>query len=284
MARILVIEDNPDNLELITYLLEAYGHVVLQAGDGERGIEAVRREGPDLVLCDIHLPGADGYAVARRLKNDAAGLHVPLVAVTALAMVGDREKILAAGFDGYITKPINPQMFVADVDAFLRDDQRGSAPRDKQETSTSIDATQPASTRRATRATLLVVDDSPTNQELIYQTLSPFGYDVHSADNVVAAFEMAQSEPPDLILSDLHMPGEDGFDFVRRIKADPNLTSVPIIFISSSVWGERDRETATRMGVTRFLLRPIEPHVLLKEIDAVLSRQRAEGHGENPRG
>jgi two-component system cell cycle response regulator len=175
-------------------------------------------------------------------------------------------------------------MFVADVDAFLRDDQRGSAPRDKQETSTSIDATQPASTRRATRATLLVVDDSPTNQELIYQTLSPFGYDVHSADNVVAAFEMAQSEPPDLILSDLHMPGEDGFDFVRRIKADPNLTSVPIIFISSSVWGERDRETATRMGVTRFLLRPIEPHVLLKEIDAVLSRQRAEGHGENPRG
>jgi len=278
MARILVIEDNPDNLELITYLLEAYGHTVLQAGDGERGIEAVHREEPNLILCDIHLPGTDGYDVARRLKSGAAGLDVPLIAVTALAMVGDREKILAAGFDGYITKPIHPQMFVAEVDAFLRDDLRGSAPRDKQEGSTPITAP-----RHPSRATLLVVDDSPTNQELIYQTLSPFGYDVRSADSVAVAFEMAQNDPPDIILSDLHMPGENGFDFVRRIKADPKLASVPIVFISSSVWGDQDRERAIRMGITRFLLRPIEPHALLEEIDGVLSIHRAEYHAQNPR-
>src|SRR4051794_39310670 len=108
MAHILVIEDNPDNLELMSYLLTAYGHTVTAAKDGETGIAATRRERPDLVACDIHLPGVDGYGVAKALRADPTFNGMPVIAVTALAMVGDRENILAAGFDGYITKPIDP--------------------------------------------------------------------------------------------------------------------------------------------------------------------------------
>jgi CheY-like chemotaxis protein len=103
----------------MSYLLTAYGHVVLTADNGELGIELAWREQPDLVVCDIHLPGADGHAVANALKDDSMPRPPPIVAVTALAMVGDREKILAAGFDGYITKPIDPEVFVGQVDAFL---------------------------------------------------------------------------------------------------------------------------------------------------------------------
>src|SRR5262245_54688307 len=103
-ARILIIEDNPTNLDLMTYLLTAFGHTALTAADGEEGLEAVRREVPDLIICDVQLPQMDGYEVARWLKSHPQFRAIPLVAVTALAMVGDRDKMLAAGFDGYIAK------------------------------------------------------------------------------------------------------------------------------------------------------------------------------------
>jgi CheY-like chemotaxis protein len=118
-GRILVIEDNPTNLELVTYLLNAFGHTTIAARDGEEGVEAALRAKPDLILCDIALPKLDGYGVARRLRA-ASTLHgVPLIAVTASAMVGDRDKVVASGFDGYISKPITPETFVAEVEAYL---------------------------------------------------------------------------------------------------------------------------------------------------------------------
>lgn len=119
MARLLVIEDNPDNLELMSYLLRAFGHQVALAGDGAEGLAAMAGGGFDLVVCDVHLPRLDGYAVAQHMKSDPVLAAVPLVAVTALAMVGDRDKVLAAGFDGYISKPITPQTFVEQVEAYL---------------------------------------------------------------------------------------------------------------------------------------------------------------------
>src|SRR5919109_568893 len=123
-ARILVIEDNPTNLDLMTYLLASFGHTPLTANDGEAGLEAAQRELPDLIICDVQLPGVDGYEVARWLKSHPRLQTIPLVAVTALAMVGDRDKVLGAGFDGYIAKPIDPQTFVGQVEQLLQPDQR----------------------------------------------------------------------------------------------------------------------------------------------------------------
>lgn len=118
-GRILVIEDNPANLELMSYLLKAFGYAVVSAADGVAGLEAARREMIDLIVCDVHLPLLDGYGVAASLKKHPVLRRIPLVAVTALAMVGDREKLLAAGFDGYIAKPIEPEKFVEQLEAFL---------------------------------------------------------------------------------------------------------------------------------------------------------------------
>jgi two-component system cell cycle response regulator len=117
--RILVIEDNPTNLELMTYLLTAFGHQAIRARDGEEGVAAALAEPPDLILCDLALPVLDGFGVARRLKADPRLASVPLIAVTASAMVGDRAKVLATGFDGYITKPITPETFVGEVESYL---------------------------------------------------------------------------------------------------------------------------------------------------------------------
>lgn len=123
MPRVLVVEDNPASLDLIVYLLKAFGHVALSARDGLEGIEAARREHPDLILCDIQLPGADGVEVCRQLKKDPALRDVPLVAVTAYAMVGDREKLLGEGFSGYLSKPINPQTFIDQIAPYLPPDK-----------------------------------------------------------------------------------------------------------------------------------------------------------------
>jgi CheY-like chemotaxis protein len=113
--RILLIEDNSNNRYLVTFLLEAAGCEVVQASDGPTGLALAVRMQPALILLDIQLPGMDGYAVARALKGDPATATVPIVAVTSHAMAGDREAALAAGCDGYVTKPIDPDTFVDTV-------------------------------------------------------------------------------------------------------------------------------------------------------------------------
>jgi two-component system cell cycle response regulator len=266
MARILVIEDNPTNLELMTYLLKAFRHTTLSARDGEEGLEVVRRESPDLIICDVQLPRLDGYEVARQLKSHPALCTIPLVAVTAFAMVGDRDKVLAAGFDGYIAKPIAPETFVGQVEAFLRSDQRPATQPPTPTTET------PPPPPLAKRATILVVDNSPVNLDVVRSTLEPFGYDVIAAKKVQEALALARQTLPDLILSDLHMPGESGYDFIKAVKADPQLRSIPFVLISSTVWPERDQKFGLALGVTKFILRPIEPQALLKEIAAVLKK------------
>jgi two-component system cell cycle response regulator DivK len=119
MRRILLIEDNEQNRYLATYLLAARGHRITPAVTGPTGVKLARAETPDLILLDIQLPTMDGYSVARALRTIESLRQVPIVAVTSYAMVGDREKALEAGCNGYIEKPINPETFVAEVESYF---------------------------------------------------------------------------------------------------------------------------------------------------------------------
>jgi two-component system cell cycle response regulator DivK len=121
---ILLIEDNYQNRYLTIFLLEKSGFRVLAAGDGRSGIEMAKAAAPGLILLDIQLPGLDGYQVARLLRQDDRLQTVPIVAVTSYAMPGDREAALAAGCDGYIEKPIDPDTFVSEIRTFLRSGDR----------------------------------------------------------------------------------------------------------------------------------------------------------------
>ncbi len=116
---ILLIEDNEQNRYLTTFLLEQNGHQVVSARDGLRGIELARTLVPHLILLDIQLPTMDGYAVAQALRGIESLSAIPIIAVTSYAMTGDREKALAAGCNGYIEKPINPDTFVAEIERFI---------------------------------------------------------------------------------------------------------------------------------------------------------------------
>lgn len=112
---ILLIEDNEQNRYLTTFLLERSGYEVTSAPDGMSGVLAAMRLRPGMILLDIQLPGMDGYEVARALRSHDELRDTPIVAVTSYAMVGDREKCLAAGCNGYIEKPINPETFVTEI-------------------------------------------------------------------------------------------------------------------------------------------------------------------------
>jgi two-component system, cell cycle response regulator DivK len=119
MAKILVVEDNPTNMRLAILLLQSAGHTVLSATDAEAGLTLARDEQPNLILMDIQLPGMDGLEATALLKRDSATSAIPVVALTALAMKGDEERIRAAGCDGYIAKPLAYRDFLAVISAHL---------------------------------------------------------------------------------------------------------------------------------------------------------------------
>jgi len=118
-ARILIVEDNADNLELARYLLASAGYQVLLATDGAKGLEIAQHEVPDLIISDLQMPVMDGYALIAELKRSQRCKHIPVLALTAFSMPGDRDDVMRAGFTGYLSKPIEPELFVGQITALL---------------------------------------------------------------------------------------------------------------------------------------------------------------------
>jgi two-component system, cell cycle response regulator len=268
-ARILIVEDNPANLQLMVYLLKSFGYLPWVAHDGEEALELIRREPLDLIICDLQLPKVDGFEVAGYLKNNPVLSKIPLVAVTAFAMVGDRDKILAAGFDGYISKPIAPQTFVRQVEAFISAELHGlPLPRAAVTNTTRIPFAQ------GDGGTVLVVDDLRVNIKLMRSILESAGYRVLAAEGVQKALQLAKETKPDLIVADVHMRGKNGYELIKAVKADPHLNVVPFIFISSSGQQEKTARDGLALGASKFLFRPIEPQALLDEIKVCLGERK----------
>jgi two-component system cell cycle response regulator len=273
MARILVIEDNADNLELMTYLLEAFGHSVEVARNGELGVEAIDQSGFDLIVCDVHLPRMDGYQVVREVKSRVRCADVPVIAVTALAMVGDQERLLQSGFDGYVAKPIEPQSFVRRIESYLRVST---------DTISEIHRAPDDGTRQAQEpmmqnclAHLLVVDDRAENRELLRALLRPHGFEVTTCSGAQEALAMAARNRFDLIVSDLRMPVHDGLDLLEAMKRDTVLARVPFVVITASTWTEAERQRARQLGAIDFLQRPMEPDDLVIRLTGHIA-QRVE--------
>ena len=119
--KILVVEDNDMNMQLVEYLLEEGGYEIVKAASGEEALAITRDAGtaPDLILMDIHLPGMDGLSVVRAMKTDDRTRHIPILALTAHAMRGDKDRFLEAGCDGYISKPIDVKTFISAIEPYL---------------------------------------------------------------------------------------------------------------------------------------------------------------------
>ena len=263
-TRILVVEDNRINMELMLYMLKAWGHRVVTAASAAEALALARAEAPQLIISDVQMPGMDGYELARTIKADPQLRHIPLLALTAYAMVGDRERARAAGFDGYFSKPIEPASFMAALQSLLPD--KGVAP--------AADESLPGPGRRVPqelvaprpRTRLLLVDDGQFNLDFKRTLFEPAGYAVESCADAAAAFALLHRHPFDLVLSDVVMRGGSGFDLLVRVRADPTLRDTPFILLTSSCTDDLSRERGLNLGANRYLVRPIEPEALLAAI------------------
>jgi len=288
VARILIIEDNPANIELMSFLLSAYGHAPLSAADGPRGVAAARSERPDLIACDVNLPGMDGFAVLAELKGDPALAGVPILAVTALAMTGDREKVLAAGFDGYISKPIEPESFVAELEAFLTTTPASApapaaatppAPAQTQSTAAtaataSIDA---AATPDAGARTLLLVDDDRFMLGVLNDMLVGQPYRVLSACSGEEALQVLSHEPVEVILCDQAMPGMRGTEVLAEAAARYPKT---VRLMLSGQPDLTDIEAAIKSGVADgHYIKPLGARALREQLGEAFRLQSARRTG-----
>ncbi len=246
MARILIVEDNVHGLELMRYLLHSFGHTVTARANAIEALEDVRTTPFDLILSDVLMPGMDGFGFAQAVRAEPAAAGTKVVAVTALAMVGDRERIIQGGFDGYIAKPIEPERFAEEVEGFIVQQADAGAP------------------------VVLAVDDNEVNLGVIDATLRPVGYRVITAQSAREAIDVMHHEVPNIILSDIHMSDADGFALIEHVKRDATLSSIPFIFISSTAWHTSDRKRGMELGAEKFILRPIDPQRLISEIASSL--------------
>jgi len=270
--RILVIEDNPPNLELMLYLLEAFGLEAEGSMTGLDGIAKAQSKLFGLFLCDIHLPDLDGVEVARRLRELFP--TVPIVAVTALAMIGDQERLLASGFDGYISKPLDPKTFVSTVQAYIP--ASGAQPRTSQLSSSPLSVEHVPAKESDRGETVLVVDDREESRYLILSVLKANGFKVIEAGSVADGMRLAIEKQPAAIICDVNMPDEDGEAFLGRKRDHPGVSDIPVIMVTSSDNpSPTTRERFRKLGAKAILTRPLDSRYMVEAVGSAI-RGRSE--------
>ena len=269
MARILIIEDEANNLDVARRIVRGAGHEALIATDGAAGLELARREHPDAVLVDLLLPKLDGWSVTRAIRAEAWATEIPIIAVSALAMDADRERAREAGCDDFVTKPYAPAELRAVLNRYFAS---GAAPKQM-----TRPPERPASgiepSERLGR--VLIVDDEPANVELIVRRLSGNGYETLTASNGHDAIAAAIKEQPDLILMDVMMPGLDGWQATKLLKADPKTANIPVVFVTAR---DRPEDVAAgfEAGGIMYVNKPVEPIELFARVRQAIYMKRLQ--------
>ncbi|QTN27334.1 response regulator [Rhodoferax sp. AJA081-3] len=248
-ACVLLVEDNEINQELAADILTQAGLRVDVAGDGAQALAMVAQCDYDAVLMDWQMPVMDGFEATRRIRAQLRFANLPILAMTANAMTGDREKCLAVGMNDHIAKPI-------DVNELLNTLVRWITPH-----------TPPADPDSL--PTILLVDDSPDSIDQLRPLLSAH-YHLKVAISGDKALKIVQSDtPPDLVLLEVLMPGLDGYEVCRRIKANAQSSHIPVIFVTAAV-DPSNRAQGLDLGAADYITKPFETADLLARIRAQL--------------
>jgi two-component system cell cycle response regulator len=263
LARILLIDDNRDHLELMAYLLGAQGHVLLSAGSAESGRTIMECcQEIDLIICDIRLGKESGIDLVRTLRKSGRLSGVPIVAVTA-GSIGQAHEAFAAGFDRYILKPIEPETFVVEITDCLAG--HGS-PRFAGAAKTSASPALAEELPVKQHSTILAIDDKSANLDLISALLQPLGYRVITARGVEEALARARKDGPDLILTDVHMGDGTGFDLIHAIQEDARLRHIPWLVTSATDLTMDARAKDLHLDASNFILQPWAPQNFVAKI------------------
>jgi CheY-like chemotaxis protein len=306
MPRLLVVEDEQVNRDLFRRRLEKKGYTVISAECGLQAVELTKSAKPELVIMDIGLPDIDGYEAMRRIKADPAIADIPIIVLSAHATTEARQKAFAAGCEEFETKPVNwDAVFKKIDDALQKAEERAKAkaaaaatvpkpkpPADDDEidfgdSASKVDPTAATGVLQSGKVkpkdekevcvvhpkTILVVEDNDPNRVMLCRRLNRHGYrTVEAADGAQAIAALAK-QPFDLVLCDVMMPGVDGYEVLKTMKADPDLQSIPIVMISA-LDETADIARCIEMGAEDFLHKPYDPIVLHARVNACLDKRR----------
>lgn len=270
MARILIIEDNQPNRELMVYLLAAFGHQPLAAVDGEQGLALARAELPDLILCDIQLPGLDGYGVLLALRALPATRAIPVLASSALAPGELGETTRLAGFDGCLSKTCEPEALLAALQAHLPPELRTAAPAAPATAPAGAPARTPAAppaVGAGAAARLLLLDTAPFNGGLLATILGHFGYSLTVVDNAASA--AAAHGPFDLLLCDYDPLVATACTYLAPLLRAH--AALPLIVLRPDTGQGIAPLLACHPGPARLLSHPLDPPQLIEAVAACLA-------------
>jgi sigma-B regulation protein RsbU (phosphoserine phosphatase) len=281
MAKILLVEDNEQNRDMLARRLQRQGHAVVTAADGERAITMAQTESPDVILMDLNLPVLDGWVATRRIKDCPQTQSIPVIALTAHAMAGDRQKALGAGCDDYDTKPIDFARLTDKIRALTGQTAvtadaplAPSHPAPTPPTREAKAQAAPVDLRPTEGARLLVVDDTPANREMLSRRLLRQGYEVETAPDGEAALRMLDGTPFDLVLLDVMMPGMSGLDVLRAVRQTRPSTDLPVVMATAKD-ASHDVVEALGLGANDYVTKPLDFPVVLARVRTQLSLKRA---------
>ncbi|GAB2851866.1 hypothetical protein GCM10027277_20240 [Pseudoduganella ginsengisoli] len=262
MARVLIIEDNQPNMDLLAYLLSAFGHQPLCAYDGVEGVELARDALPDLIVCDLHLPRLDGYGVVRTLKGDPATRAIPVLAASALPVTDGGAALRAAGFDGHLPKSLEPDALIPSLEAWLAPHQRGVLPDSHDD-----DAAPHAASGEPGTLRLLLLDAAPDNCGLAASIAQHLGYAVTVATTSGEA-DACAGQPFDLLLCDLD--GAVAHADALLAAAARHWPALPMVAIRAADGDAAPAALAARHPAPILLAHPLEPQSLAAALAAAL--------------
>lgn len=271
-ARILVVDDIESNVRLLEAKLSAEYYEVLTANDGPTALAIAASELPDIVLLDVMMPGMDGFQVCRRLKDDPATRHVPVVLVTALDGRADRVAGLEAGADDFLTKPIDDVMLFARVRSLVRLKAVIDELRAREASGRRMGVIAGAASRLGgSGGRILIVDDNARQAERVAAELSIEHRPVVESEAYKAV--LTARGPVDLVIVNANAKAFDGLRFAAQLRSDEATRSLPILAIAD--FDERSKAVkALEIGVNDILARPIDPGELAARVRTQIRRKR----------
>lgn len=276
--RLLIVDDNQTNLNILAGYLTAWGCTFEMAGSGEMAIPILKADAKasptfDAVIIDFLMPGMDGAELGRRIKEDSDLKRLKMVVLTSMGMRGEASRMKEIGFNAYLTKPIRKSdLFNCLIEVLNGQTVSASKPLPALVTKHSL-----AESERQ-RVRLLVAEDNSINSKLILRMIDKFGFRAEAAANGKEVLKMAEDFHFDLILMDCQMPEMDGYEATRRIRAPSSKVpdrDIPIIAMTANSL-KGDREVCIDAGMNDYVSKPINPQELLEAIERNIHRRQTE--------
>lgn len=275
-ARVLVVDDILPNVKLLEAKLSSEYYDVLTATSGEEALKSVEQDSPDLVLLDVMMPGMDGFEVCKRIKDNPAFAHIPVVMVTALTDSSDRVRGLEAGADDFLSKPVNDTALMARVRSLVRLKMAVDEWRIRENTANQLGIVEDKANvmkEPVENAHVLAIEDQDFESEKITDTLKTDNDHVIHCTSGMQAMEMIGRHDLDLIIVSLNLREEDGLRLVSHLKSNERTRAVPILMISNE--DDMDRIAhGLEIGAHDYILRPIDRNELLARARTQIRRSR----------